>query len=151
LSRDLQREVEPALQRTRVLADTLRQMGPTLLIIDDDLLMHEFIGHILAKEEFKLMFATNAIDAIHALNRLRPAAVLMDIQLPGQDGISLTRHLKALPRFANIPVIMMTGDARRETLMRSVEAGAREFLVKPFTRELLKAKLERVLPRSAPA
>jgi len=59
----------------------------------------------------------------------------------------LTQRLKAAPHLANIPIIMMTGDARRETLVSSMEAGAIAFVVKPFSRESLERNLDKVLPR----
>jgi CheY-like chemotaxis protein len=76
---------------------------------------------------------------------VRPDAILMDIRLPGIDGVSLTERLKASPALADIPIIMMSGDSRVETLVRSMEAGATAFVVKPFTRQSLTMKLEKVL------
>jgi CheY-like chemotaxis protein len=70
--------------------------------------------------------------------------ILMDIRLPGMDGVALTRHLKSSPHLTDIPIVMMTGDARRETLLRSIEAGAAGFVVKPVTRAGLEAKLGKI-------
>ena len=70
----------------------------------------------------------------------------MDIMLPGRDGVELTQQLKSDPTLAGIPVVMLTGEARRETLVRSMEAGAADFIVKPFTPDALIAKLTRFLP-----
>ena len=63
------------------------------------------------------------------------------------DGVSLTRRLKASAYTADIPIVMMTGDARRETLVGSMEAGATDFVVKPVARATLQAKLDKILPR----
>jgi two-component system chemotaxis response regulator CheY len=71
----------------------------------------------------------------------------MDFRLPGADGISLMRQLKASPEVAAIPIIMMTADARRETVKNSIDAGASDFLVKPFTRQSLRSKIESVFNR----
>ena len=71
----------------------------------------------------------------------------MDVRLPGLDGVALTRHLKGSAATSAIPIVMMTGDARRETLVGSMEAGAAAFVVKPVTRATLEAKLDRILPR----
>jgi CheY-like chemotaxis protein len=70
----------------------------------------------------------------------------MDVVLPGGDGVALTQQIKATPELAAIPVVMLTGEARLDTLVRSMEAGAADFIVKPFTREALVAKLGRYLP-----
>jgi CheY-like chemotaxis protein len=71
----------------------------------------------------------------------------MDVRLPGIDGVTLTRRLKSTPHCAKIPIIMMSGDARGETLRNSIEAGAADFVVKPFTTEALTSKIENVLSR----
>jgi CheY-like chemotaxis protein len=71
----------------------------------------------------------------------------MDIHLPGPDGVALTQRLKASPRLASIPIVMMTGDACKSALLSSMEAGAAAFVVKPFTRESLTSRLLSVLSR----
>jgi DNA-binding response OmpR family regulator len=71
----------------------------------------------------------------------------MDVRLAGKDGVALTRRLKASSDMADIPIVMMTGDARRETLVDSMQAGAAGFVVKPVTRAALQAKLDKILPR----
>ena len=68
----------------------------------------------------------------------------MDVMLPGGDGVALTERIKSTPDLAAIPVVMLTGEARLDTLVRSMEASAADFIVKPFTREALVAKLEQV-------
>jgi two-component system chemotaxis response regulator CheY len=65
----------------------------------------------------------------------------MDVNLPGMDGLALTEWLKAKPALAHIPVLMLTGEATRETIARSRAAGAADFIVKPFAREALLAKV----------
>jgi len=85
------------------------------------------------------------VEALSQLRRLHPDVILMDVRLPGVDGVALTQRLKTVPHLADIPIIMMTGDARRETLVSSIGAGAAAFVVKPFTREALVAKLQKVL------
>jgi CheY-like chemotaxis protein len=86
------------------------------------------------------------VDRIRAVG---PDLVLMDVMLPGGDGVALTEQIKAAPDLAAIPVVMLTGEARLATLVRSMEAGAADFIVKPFTREALLAKLNKYLPASA--
>lgn len=83
------------------------------------------------------------------MRRIDPELILMDVNLPDTDGISLTRKLKAAPHLAHIPMLMLTGEARRETLDSSTSAGAAGFIVKPFTREALVAKVERLLSATA--
>ena len=69
----------------------------------------------------------------------------MDVKLPGTDGVALTTLLKANPTLRDIPIVMLTSDATRETISRSISAGAAGFIVKPFDRAALLAKLSRYL------
>jgi CheY-like chemotaxis protein len=94
---------------------------------------------------YEIPFVGDAPEALNLLRRVCPDAILMDIRLPGIDGVSLTERLKASPALADIPIIMMSGDARLERLVRSMEVGAAAFVVKPFTRESLTMKVEKVL------
>ena len=123
-----------------------------LLVVEDDEFTRQLIGRMLAAQPYTLAYAGDAAEALQHLAGsvdsapgARPAAILMDIRLPGQDGLALTRQLKASAALADIPIVMMTGDARRETLADSMAAGATAFLVKPFSREALATRLERVL------
>jgi CheY-like chemotaxis protein len=80
---------------------------------------------------------------------VRPDLILMDVHLPDADGVTLTQTLKEHAELASVPVLMLTGDARRETLTKSLGAGAVGFIVKPFTRDSLLAKLDRFLSTGA--
>jgi CheY-like chemotaxis protein len=93
----------------------------------------------------EVVLVSSGDQALRELNDRQPDAILMDIRLADSDGVTLTRQLKSWPQLAHIPVILMTGDSRRETLLSSMRAGAVDFIAKPFTREVLRTKLERVL------
>ena len=140
-------QIEPALAGARALADQVRQIRPVVMVVEDDALTRLLVGRTLDPLEWETVFASDAAQALGQLRRMRPDVILMDIRLPGIDGVALTRQLKAAPHLAEIPVIMMTGDARRETLLSSLGAGAAGFVVKPFTRESLRANLDKVLSR----
>ena len=86
--------------------------------------------------------ALNAEAAIEEVRRLTPDVVLMDVNMPGQDGIKATQTMSAEPPYA--PVILMSVQEDREYLRRAMQAGAREFLVKPFSGEELATALRRV-------
>jgi pilus assembly protein CpaE len=86
--------------------------------------------------------ALNAEAAITEVRRLQPDVVLMDVHMPGQDGIKATQVMTAEPPY--VPVILMSVQEDREYLRRAMQAGAREFLVKPFSGEELAAALRRV-------
>ena len=75
----------------------------------------------------------------------------MDVNLPDTDGVTLTRKIKESPHLARIPILMLTGERRRETLTRSISAGAEGFVVKPFTREVLISKMDQLMSRATNA
>lgn len=147
LTHRVRSQIEPALAGTRVLAEELRRLRPVVLVVDDDAMSRKLVGHALDAQHWDTVFAVDATQALGQLRRLRPDVILMDILLPGIDGVALTRKIKAMPDLADVPVIMMTGDARKDTLVGSVSAGAAAFVVKPFTRESLLAHLDQVLMR----
>jgi CheY-like chemotaxis protein len=129
-AKDLKDKVAPALARTGALATQVQQHQPTLLVIDDDEAMRFALEPVLS-----------------SLAHVQPDAVLMDIRLSDTDGINLTRQLRSIPQLAQVPVVLMSGDSRRDTLLSGIEAGATDFMAKPFTREVLRTKLDKVLRR----
>lgn len=137
----LRERIEPALAGTRPLATAIRQRRPLVLVVEDDELARRLAGLALDPLRWEVTCAHNAADALLRLRRIRPDVILMDVRMPDMDGVELTRRLKATPDLADIPIIMMTGDARRETLMDSMAAGAIAFVVKPLSRSALEAKL----------
>jgi len=120
-----------------------------VLVIEDDEVLHTLVAAMLESEPVDLVFETDGAAAFDRVNAVGPDLVLMDVMLPGGDGVALTERIKATPDLAAIPVVMLSGEARLETLVRSMEAGAADFIVKPFTREALIAKLGKYLPAAA--
>jgi CheY-like chemotaxis protein len=129
----------------RALARKLQPPRPLVLIVEDDAFAARLIGKALEQQPYDLEFAVDAPGVLALLRRRHPAVILMDINLPGMDGLSLTEWLKASPTLAYIPVMMLTGEAKRETIERSKAAGAAGFIVKPFTREVLLDRLSQVV------
>jgi CheY-like chemotaxis protein len=142
---NLRGNVEPALAGAIELVEHMRNARPVIMVVDDDELSSAIVARALDTSRYEIIFAGDGAAALNQLRRVHPDAILMDIRLPGIDGVTFTRNLKAAPDLANIPIIMFSGDSRRETLLSSIEAGAADFIVKPFTRESLNLKLERVL------
>ena len=120
-----------------------------VLVVEDDEVLHTLVAAMLESEPVDLVFETDGAAAFDRVNAVGPDLVLMDVMLPGGDGVALTERIKSTPDLAAIPVVMLSGEARLETLVRSMEAGAADFIVKPFTREALIAKLGKYLPAAA--
>ena len=136
-------EVVPHVASAYALAGKL-DARPLVHVVEDD----PFAAKVIVKaleQSYEVGVASEASALFELLRRSRPAAILMDINLPGMDGLALTAWLKASPTFLHIPVLMLTGEATRESIERSKAVGAADFIVKPFTRDALLAKLSRVV------
>jgi len=120
-----------------------------VLVVEDDEMLHTLVAAMLESEPVDLVFEPDGAAAFDRVNAVGPDLVLMDVMLPGGDGVALTERIKSTPDLAAIPVVMLSGEARLDTLVRSMEAGAADFIVKPFTREALIAKLGKYLPAAA--
>jgi PleD family two-component response regulator len=144
-ARGLKAKVEPALMATRALANQAQQVKPRVLVVDDDRSMRDILEPVLVSMGYDVTMVGGGNQALRELTHVQPDAILMDIKLTDSDGVTLTRQLKSSPQLAHIPIILMTGDSRRERLISSLEAGAADFIAKPFTIGVLRAKLEKVL------
>ena len=141
----LKKKLAPHLARMRTLREKVRRITPVVLIVDDDAVSRELTAGVLQTKNYDVTFAQDGTTALAVLRRRRPDLILMDLVLPDTDGASLTQKLKAVPHLADIPVLMVTGDARRETLELSMNAGAAGFIVKPFSSNSLINKVDRFL------
>jgi CheY-like chemotaxis protein len=118
---------------------------PVVVVVEDDEALHALVAAMLAPD-VELVFERDGATAFDRIHAIGPDLVLMDIMLPGRDGVAITEQIKSSPALAAIPVVMLSGEARFETLVRSMQAGAADFIVKPFTRAALIAKLGKFLP-----
>jgi CheY-like chemotaxis protein len=122
---------------------------PVVLMVEDDEVLHHLVAAMVDAEAVDLVFESDGAAALERVRAVGPDLVLMDVLLPGADGVELTQRMKNTPDLAAIPVVMFTGEARMDTLLRSMEAGAADFIVKPFTKAALVAKLHKYLPTAA--
>ncbi|HEX3837631.1 MAG TPA: response regulator [Steroidobacteraceae bacterium] len=150
-AQQLRGKVEPALAESRNFAAQVRQARPTLLVIGDDDTSRGLLTPSLRALGFDPVVARDGNHVLAQLARTRPNAILMDIVSSASEAVSLTRELKALPDIAHIPIIIVSGDSRRETLLNSLRAGASDFIAKPFTHEILRDKLGKILRPPVPA
>lgn len=117
-----------------------------ILLVDDEASLREPLAEYLARQGFAVSEAASAADARSKLLNEMPQLVLLDIMMPGEDGLSLCRHLVEAK---DIPVILLT--ARGEAMDRIIglEIGADDYIVKPFEPRELVARIKSVLRRSA--
>ncbi|RKF16686.1 response regulator [Roseovarius spongiae] len=118
--------------------------APQILIVDDARDIREPLGQYLGKQGFRTTLAANAGEARRVLGDLRPALVVLDIMMPGEDGLSLCRWLVAR---GGPPVILLTAMADETDRIVGLELGADDYLVKPFNPRELLARIRAVLRR----
>jgi two-component system cell cycle response regulator len=106
-------------------------MTARVLVVDDILANVRLLEAKLAAEYFDVVTAMNGVDALEAVSRAKPDIVLLDVMMPGLDGIEVCRRIKSNPATQHIPVIMVTALDQPEDRVRGLEAGADDFLTKP--------------------
>ncbi len=105
--------------------------GP-LLVVDDNLVNLKLIKAVLAGEGYEVHTATDAGEALAALKTLHPRLILMDIQLPGMDGLALTRQLKSSPDTRDIIIVALTAYAMKGDDERAYACGCSGYITKPI-------------------
>lgn len=131
----------PQLESARALRNLADKMRPLVLVVDDDEFQHQLLTQILSEEKLELLFCTTSTKAMTILRKRRPDLILMDINLPDVDGIQITRHIKSIDYFADIPIIMITGQSNKNVVVDSMNAGVTDFVVKPFEKNSLIEKI----------
>jgi CheY-like chemotaxis protein len=117
----------------------------TILIVDDNPVNLKLIRILLAGEGYDVHTATDAEDALRVLQDLRPQMILMDIQLPGIDGLELTRRLKADPMTRDITILGLTAYAMKGDEQKILAAGCDGYIAKPIDTRTLPAVIQRYL------
>ena len=106
--------------------------GEPILIVDDNPLNLKVVRVLLTVEGYDVRTALNADEALALLRTFHPRLILMDIQLPGMDGLTLTRHLKADPATRDIRVVALTAYAMKGDDQKALDAGCDGYITKPI-------------------
>lgn len=115
---------------------------PLVLVIDDNPKSLQIVSRIIDKAGYRPAAATNADQALAIITSTLPDLVLLDTVMPGGSGLDLCKTLKASPRTAGIPVIMLTVKSDAQDIVRGFEAGASDYVSKPFNPEELLARVK---------
>ncbi len=125
---------------------------PHLLVVDDDSEVRELTGEYLRRQGFEVSLAEDGKAMDQALEKSQPDILVLDVMLPGEDGLSIARRLKASSK---LPIIMLSAHGEPVDRIIGLEVGADDYIAKPFNpRELLarvRAILRRLEPTSAPS
>lgn len=118
-----------------------------ILVVDDEEDLLELVRYNLAKESFAVRIAASGEQALALVRAEAPDLVLLDLMLPGMDGLEVCRTLKADARTARIPVIMLTAKGEDSDVVAGLALGADDYVIKPFSPKVLVARVRAVLRR----
>ena len=120
-----------------------------VLVVDDDIALSEMLGIVLRGEGFDPVFCSNGSDALRVFRESRPDIVLLDLMLPGKDGVDVCRLIRAE---SGTPIVMLTAKSDTVDVVVGLEAGADDYIVKPFKPKELVARIRaRVRRNEEPA
>jgi len=103
-----------------------------ILIVDDEVDLVETIRFLLEMEGYRVLVSGDGEDALHQARRENPHLIILDIMLPKLDGYKVCRQLKSDERYKKIPILMLTARAQQKDRIVGTEAGADEYITKPF-------------------
>jgi DNA-binding response OmpR family regulator len=142
---DLQAGAAQYVDAAKSMQSLAQQKVRRVLVVDDDPCQLRLVAKLLSAEPYEVIFGDDSSQGRAMAMADRPDLILMDVMLPGVDGIEATRRIRAHPDLAKIPVVMLTGKSERDTVIESRRAGAADFMVKPIDRKVLIAKLREML------
>lgn len=118
---------------------------PRILCVDDEPLILDILGSLLLANGFAVSQAQSGQEALQKLKEEKIDLVLLDIKMPGLDGFEVCRRIKAEEAYVNIPVVLITGLKAKEDRIQGIEAGAEDFISKPFDNEELLARIRMLI------
>jgi two-component system phosphate regulon response regulator PhoB len=122
---------------------------PTVLVVDDEEDIIELVELDLAGEGYRVVGCTTGEKALEIARSKLPNLIVLDLMLPGIDGLEVCRRLKRSPKTAHIPIVMLTAKAEETDIVTGLELGADDYVTKPFSGKVLAARVRRLLRRVA--
>ncbi len=119
-----------------------------ILVVDDEEDIRELIGYNLEKEGYLVAAVKTGEEALDSISRAAPDVVILDLMLPGVDGLEVCRRLKMQGHTRTIPILMLTAKSEDTDIVAGLELGADDYVTKPFSPKVLVAHLRAVLRRS---
>ena len=126
-------------------------MSPKVAVVEDNPDNRLLVRRILLSENYGLLEASNAVEALELLKTTQPDLILMDINMPDMDGYTLTAKIKRTSGFEHIPILALTANVMRGDKEKSIEAGCDGYIQKPIDFDELLTEVQRFVARSANA
>jgi chemosensory pili system protein ChpA (sensor histidine kinase/response regulator) len=106
--------------------------APAVLVVDDSLTVRKITGRLLEREGYRVLTAKDGVDALERIQDELPAVMLVDIEMPRMDGFDLTRNVRADPRTANVPIVVVSSRTAEKHRSQAAQLGVNAFLGKPY-------------------
>lgn len=126
-------------------------INPQVLIIEDEEDIRELVRYNLERDNFTVSGAESGEAGLKTAVQKKPDLILLDLMLPGKDGLQICRELKQQETLRDIPVVMMTAKGEESDIVTGLELGAEDYIVKPFSPKVLVARVKAVLRRKTAA
>ena len=125
-------------------------MKQHLLIVDDSAVMRSLLTEVL-RDDYAVTTAADGVEALERLLKAEPAdAIVLDLSMPRMGGVEFLGRLRGMAAFAHLPVVVLSGHYESPERISAIEAGADDFMTKPFNPLELKLRLARLLSRAQP-
>lgn len=118
-----------------------------VLVVDDEADVLELVRYNLEKNGYRVITAVTGEEAVKKAMSALPNLVVLDLMLPGIDGLEVCKQLKSNPKTENIPVVMLTAKGEESDVVVGLEVGADDYITKPFSPKVLIARVRRILHR----
>lgn len=125
------------------------EQHPRVLVVEDESDLADLVAYNLRQEGFEAVLARDGASALEKIHQTPPDLVLLDVMLPRMSGFEVAAEIRREPRIAGIPIIMLTAKAAEQDQLTGLEAGADDYITKPFSMKVLVARIRTVLRRSA--
>jgi diguanylate cyclase (GGDEF)-like protein len=115
---------------------------PTILVVDDNPVITKILEELLIRADYRVVVVAGGEEALESLDVHKVDLILLDVDIPGESGYAVCKTIKQNPNTAYIPVIFVTSRGEREDIVSGFEAGGQDYIVKPFTRAELLARVQ---------
>jgi chemosensory pili system protein ChpA (sensor histidine kinase/response regulator) len=124
-------------QKSDLNEESVNPNAPLILVVDDSITVRRVTQRLLKREAYRVALATDGVQAMERLTQETPALVLTDIEMPRMDGFELVEKMRHDPRWAELPIIMITSRMAEKHLEHARELGVNHYLGKPFSEDEL--------------
>lgn len=118
-----------------------------IFAVDDENEVLQTLGRVLGREEYDVTLISSSLEAISLLEKQKPDLLILDIIMPEMDGVTLCRRLRRDPRFISLPILFLTAKGNVDDIVTGLDAGADDYVIKPFELPELRARISALLRR----